>query len=266
MSILSSILHTSNDVDNIPKALTMFEGVSKRDPSLASQYLDPAQFVNHNLQAPEGVAGIQGFISHLPPAGAPLKVARAFQDGDYVFTHAEGDIFGPKVFFDIFKFEDGKIVEHWDNLTAATPPNQSGHTATDGPTEAEDLDRTEENKALVKDFYETIFLRADFQKLGQFFQGDKYIRHDARGGDNLSSLQALMQEQAKQGVTMKVDKIALILGQVNFVLVAAGGSISDKPVAYYDLFRVEENKIAEHWDVIEEIPPREQWRNQSGKF
>ncbi len=128
------------------------------------------------------------------------------------------------------------------------------------------MEETEENKALVKDFYETIFLRAEFQKMGQFFQGDKYIRHDARGGDNVSSLQTLMQVQAKQGVTMKVDKIALILGQGNFVLVVAGGSISDKPVAYYDLFRVANSKIAEHWDVIEEIPPQSEWKNQSGKF
>ncbi len=41
---------------------------------------------------------------------------------------------------------------------------------------------------------------------------------------------------------------------------------SNKPVAYYDLFRVENGKIAEHWDVIENIPPQSEWRNQNGKF
>ena len=65
---------------------------------------------------------------------------------------------------------------------------------------------------------------------------------------------------------MSVSKIHKILGQGNFVLVVAEGAISDKPVAYYDLFHVENNKIAEHWDVIENIPPQSEWKNQNGKF
>ena len=173
---------------------------------------------------------------------------------------------GPKVLFDIFRFEEGLVVEHWDNFTEPTPPNESGHTATDGPTEVEDRDKTDSNKALVRSFYEAIFLQGRFDQMPQFFDGDRYIRHDARGGDNLSSLNKLMEEQAKQGATMSVSKIHLVLGEGNFVLVVAEGAISDKPVAYYDLFRVENNKIAEHWDVIESIPPQTEWRNQNGKF
>ncbi|MFZ1128565.1 ester cyclase, partial [Methanoregula sp.] len=187
-------------------------------------------------------------------------------DGPYVFTQSEGDLFGKKVFFDIYRFENGQIVEHWDNQTDSTPPNQSGHTPTDGPTEATDLKDTEKNKALIKEFYEAIFLKGQSDKMPQYFDGDKYIRHDARGGDGLSILTAMMQQLAKQGMDMNVDKIAMILGQGNFVLVVAGGSISGKPVAYYDLFRVENSKIAEHWDVIENIPPLDQWNNQNGKF
>ena len=32
------------------------------------------------------------------------------------FLHTDYNFFGPKIGFDIFRFEDGKIVEHWDNL------------------------------------------------------------------------------------------------------------------------------------------------------
>jgi predicted SnoaL-like aldol condensation-catalyzing enzyme len=38
------------------------------------------------------------------------------------------------------------------------------------------------------------------------------------------------------------------------------------PTAFYDLFRVENGKIAEHWDVLETIPPETSWQNQNGKF
>jgi hypothetical protein len=41
---------------------------------------------------------------------------RVFQDSDFVFAHTEYDFFGPKIGFDIFRFEEGLIVEHWDNL------------------------------------------------------------------------------------------------------------------------------------------------------
>ena len=34
----------------------------------------------------------------------------------------------------------------------------------------------------------------------------------------------------------------------------------------YDLFRVEDGKIVEHWDTIEEIPSKNMWANNNGKF
>lgn len=36
--------------------------------------------------------------------------------------------------------------------------------------------------------------------------------------------------------------------------------------SFYDLFRVEKGKIAEHWDTIETIAPQDQWLNANGKF
>jgi predicted SnoaL-like aldol condensation-catalyzing enzyme len=40
---------------------------------------------------------------------------RVFQDDDFVFAQTEYDFFGPKIGFDIFRFEEGLIVEHWDS-------------------------------------------------------------------------------------------------------------------------------------------------------
>jgi predicted SnoaL-like aldol condensation-catalyzing enzyme len=71
---------------------------------------------------------------------------------------------------------------------------------------------------------------------------------------------------AKQGVTMKYDRIHKVLGEGNFVLVVSEGSVGGRHNSFYDLFRVERGKIAEHWDTIETIPPRERWRNSNGKF
>lgn len=35
---------------------------------------------------------------------------------------------------------------------------------------------------------------------------------------------------------------------------------------YYDLFRVENGKTAEHWDIMEPIADKSAWQNQNGKF
>ena len=62
------------------------------------------------------------------------------------FAHTEYNIGGFKMGFDIVQFEDGKVVEHWYKLQqTATERIPSGHTMTDGPTIASDLDRTEFN-------------------------------------------------------------------------------------------------------------------------
>jgi predicted SnoaL-like aldol condensation-catalyzing enzyme len=186
--------------------------------------------------------GIKQFIRQLPPAPDSTKVIRAFQDGPYVFTQ-EGNIFGEKVIFDIYRFDYGRIVEHWDNIAALTSPNQSGDTAIDGPTKAIDLGNSRKNKELIKDFYETIFLKGQINQMPEYFDGDNFVGHDARGGGGLSALGALMQEQSKQDVVMSVIKIEKILGQSNFILVAASDSIAGKSVAYYDLSRVETTRL-----------------------
>jgi predicted SnoaL-like aldol condensation-catalyzing enzyme len=49
---------------------------------------------------------------------------RAFRDGDLVFTQSEYKFFGPKAGFDVFRFEDGKVVEHWDAIKAIPPKSE----------------------------------------------------------------------------------------------------------------------------------------------
>jgi predicted SnoaL-like aldol condensation-catalyzing enzyme len=71
---------------------------------------------------------------------------------------------------------------------------------------------------------------------------------------------------AKQGITIKYDRIHHVLGEGNFVLAISEGSFAGNPTSFYDLFRVEDGRIAEHWDTIEAIPPRSEWKNANGKF
>lgn len=228
--------------------------------------IDPEKYIQHNLGAADGLKGFGDLLASLPKGSAKVNTVRVFQDGDFVFAHTDYDFFGPKIGFDIFRFEDGKIVEHWDNLQETTGPNQSGRTMIDGPTEARDLDKTEANKTLVASFVDDILVNGRMQKLTDYFDGDSYVQHNPQIGDGLSGLGVALKAMADAGITMKYDRVHKVLGKGDFVLTVSEGTFAGKRTSFYDLFRVQDGKIAEHWDTIETIPAKAEWKNQNGKF
>ncbi|PBC05452.1 nuclear transport factor 2 family protein [Mesorhizobium sp. WSM3860] len=229
--------------------------------------INPDHYTQHNLGAADGLSGFGALLAALPPNSAKVNTVRIFQDGDYVFAHTDYDFFGAKIGFDIFRFENGKIVEHWDNLQQTpTSANPSGNSMTDGPTAAVDLDRTEANKALVAQFVDDILVNGRFEKLAGYFDGDTYIQHNPQIANGLSGLGSALESMTKAGISMKYDTVHKVLGEGNFVLAVSEGSFGGNPTSFYDLFRVENGMIAEHWDTIETIPPQSEWKNQNGKF
>lgn len=228
--------------------------------------IHPQKYIQHNLGAADGLAGFGALLALLPPGSAKANTVRAFEDGEYVFTHTDYNFFGPKIGFDIFRFEGGKIVEHWDNLQTTQGPSPAGHSMVDGPTEATDIEKTAENKALVRRFVDDVLVNSRVEKLAAYFDGDRYTQHNPQIADGLSGLGAALQAMASAGITLQYDRIHRVLGEGNFVLVVSEGSFGGVHSCFHDLFRVENGRIAEHWDTIEAIPPRSEWRNGNGKF
>ncbi len=230
-------------------------------------YINPNKYKQHNLMVGDGLAGFGAVLQQLPKDSAKVNTVRVIQDGNYVVTHTEYNFFGPKIGFDVFRFESGKIVEHWDNLQVTpTSPNPSGRTMTDGSAEIKDVNKTAANKKLVRAFVEDILVKGKMDKLAGYFNGDQYLQHNPQIGDGLSGLGAALKALAEQGITMKYNRIHKVLGEGNFVLVISEGSFAGKPTSFYDLFRVEGGKIAEHWDTMETIPAKAEWKNKNGKF
>ncbi len=230
-------------------------------------YVNPNKYIQHNLAVGDGLSGFGAVLQQLPAGSAKVNTARLLQDGEYVVAHTAYNFFGPKIGFDVFRFEDGKIVEHWDNLQP-TPdqPNPSGRTMIDGTTEVADLEKTDSNKALVTAFVNDVLVSGKLDKLSGYFDGDNYLQHNPAIADGLSGLGAALKAMAEQGITMKYTRVHKVLGQGNFVLVISDGEFAGKPTSFYDLFRVQQGKIAEHWDTMETIPARADWKNPNGKF
>jgi len=229
-------------------------------------YINPTKYIQHNLAVADGLAGVKALLQSLPRGATKVNTVRVLQDDNFVILHTEYNFFGPKVGFDIFRFEDGRIVEHWDNLQeTALKLSPSGHTMIDGPTVISDLDKTETNKALMQTYMDDL-LHGRKEKFSSYFEGNNYIQHNPLVADNLTGLFAGLKALANEGQAVKYDRVHKVLGEGNFVLVLAEGSFGDRPVSYYDLYRIDNGKIAEHWDTIEPIPPRAEWKNPNGKF
>lgn len=229
--------------------------------------INPKKYIQHNPSIKDGLAGFGEALAALPAGSARVHTVRVLQDGDFVIAHTDYNFFGPKIGFDIFRFENGKIVEHWDNLQEKpATANPSGHSMIDGTTEVKDLDKTEANKKLVAQFVSDVLQGNAPEKLTSYFDGDKYIQHNPAIADGLSGLGAALEAMAKQGIAMTYDRVHKVLGEGNFVLAISEGSFAGKAVTFYDLFRVEAGKIAEHWDVVEPVLPADQHQNKNGKF
>ena len=256
------------ELTNQEKALAVLKAIETGD-TVAIGYINAEKYTQHNLTVADGLDGFGTALARLAdfPEKAKVNTVRAFEDGDFVVLQTDYNFFGPKAGFDIFRFEDGKIVEHWDNLMPYDgKPNPSGHTPFDGTTEITDSTKTAENKAIVRNFIEDVLMGKAPEKMQCYYDGNNYIQHNVSIADGLDGLGAALAAMAEQGIKMEYFKIHTILGCGNFILAVSEGSFAVQPTSYYDLFRIENGKIAEHWDVMETIAPESEWKHQNGKF
>lgn len=136
----------------------------------------------------------------------------------------------------------------------------------DGATELKDLDKTEVNKKLVEGFVHDVLMGENMAALPSYYDGNNYIQHNPGIADGLDGLGKALADMAAADLKMVYYKNHKILGEGNFVLSVSEGEFCNRYVAFYDLFRVEKGKIAEHWDAIEDIPAEDKWLNKNGKF
>ncbi len=191
---------------------------------------------------------------------------RIFEDKDFVFAHLEYNFSTLKVAFEVFRFEDGFAVEHWDNMQPMQQANASGRSMLDGSVNVEDHDFTEFNRERVLCFVTDILLARKLALLPDYVCHDNFIQHSPLFADGIAALRSALSNQSKNEYTITYTKVHRILAEGNFVLSKCEGRLDGQHSSFYDLFRLAKGKIIEHWDTIEPIPPRNKWKNENGKF
>jgi predicted SnoaL-like aldol condensation-catalyzing enzyme len=247
----------------------MIDILRKKDATAVDRYFaDP--FLQHDPSVADGLAGLRSFAAEVAKSpAADITIYRTLVDGDFVLLHSRYEgvarYAGPAIAFDLFRFKDGKIVEHWGGQEPEAPPNLSGRTQVDGPTEVRNREKTEANRTLVRTYRETVMVALRFDRIEEFIEGAHYAQHAAKIGDGIARLRDRIASVAKEGGKLFLTPRRFV-AEGNFVLVLTEGDLPSGPTALYDLFRVENGKIVEHWDVLTPIPPRDQWKNANGPF
>ena len=243
----------------------MLKGIETGDTAAVS-VVNEDKYIQHNPETHEGSEGLAALFERLSKTNPRVNIVRVFEDGDYVFAHTEYDFATSNIGFEVFRFEDDHAVEHWDNIQERQGPNPSGHSMVDGPTDATDHDQTESNRETVRSFIDDVLIKRRPDALERYIDDGCYVEHNPRMTDGLSDLRSALIEPDEAGTKITYDRIHRLLAEGSFVLCVSEGSLNDVHSSFYDLFRVVEGKLMEHWDTTEAVPPRSEWKNDNGKF
>ncbi|MDF1730415.1 MAG: nuclear transport factor 2 family protein [Minwuia sp.] len=243
----------------------LLKGIETGDPEAAA-VVNEAKYIQHNPRTGEGSLGLADLFARLAKTNPRVTFVRVFEDGDFAFAHNEYDFAGVEVAFEVFRFEDGKAVEHWDNIQMKQPPNPSGRTMLDGETAIVDLGKTEENRELVTGFAREVLVARRLDRLAAFV-ADDLIQHDPEIADGIAALRSSLESRRSDGSWRTIyHQVHRVLAEGNFVLCMIEGSKDGLHAGLYDLFRVADGRIVEHWNTVSPIAPRSEWRNSNGKF
>lgn len=247
------------------------EGINQGHAQEALDKYIGDRYTQHSAGVADGKEGfLEFFIPFLERNPVrDIKIVRAIEDGQFVFVHAHQSLNNGEYFYvtgDIFDTDDNdKIIEHWDVIQEEVKETASGRSMVDGPTEIEDEEKTEINRKVITDFINTVLLDGQFDKITDYVSTEQYHQHNPVVEDGLEGFNKFVQTLTQQGITMKYEKVYKILVQGNFAATLSHTKMNDEDWCFIDIFRIKDQKIVEHWDVMEKIGPKETWKN-SGKF
>ena len=224
--------------------------IGEQDLDYARQSITD-NYIQHNPLVKTGKDGfieaIQ-FLKNLPKPKNPSKpFMRIITDNEYVIVHLNIEFNGQKkIVIDLFRLENGLIAEHWDAIQDASETSVNKNSEIEGPILIEDEDATDQNKKRVKEFTIQVLINRQLDILKKFVSND-LIQHNPK---IKNGTQGLLGHYKK----IKITKVHRVIGQGNFVVTQSRGVKNNEDFVFYDIYRLHQGLICEHWSVSQQIP------------
>ena len=243
------------------------EGIAGGDARDAVTKYTGHRYTQHST----GVAdGAEGFLAFFEPflernPRRDIEIVRSFQDGPWVFCSAYqslNDGAARWVTMDMFFTDaEGLILEHWDTIAAHTTETASGEEMVRGSTTVIDEGAdSDANKSLVLEYTKQVLQARKSENIDAFVSSD-LIQRAATIGANRDGLIAWLNSDDFG----QYEMLFKLFGDGDHVVTYGKRRARGKDIAVFDVYRIADGKIAEHWMNEEEIGPRDSWGN-TGKF
>jgi predicted SnoaL-like aldol condensation-catalyzing enzyme len=241
-----------------------------RDPRAAERYIAP-DYIQHNPLADTGRDGLLAFISSLGPQmpvqpRVQTKLVAILAERDYVAWVSVDARTQPRPYtttwFDLFRIDGDQIVEHWDHgqLPADASPRDyvppMEITSLDGQlkTLKSSDSQLADNKRLVFDAWRVLLDAQQVEDAPRYLAVD-YAQHNPLANTGLAGFQAFFRQFAQpKDVQPTVQRFVQLIAEGDLVVLAtvateAEGRAEPYTTTWFDMFRVADAKLVEHWDT-----------------
>lgn len=242
------------------------EGIAGGNAREAVHKYTGHRYTQHSTGVGDGADGFLAFFEPFVQRNPKrdIEIVRIFEDGPWVFCNAYqslNDGAARWVTMDMFYTgPDGLILEHWDTIAAYQDGAPTGTDMVGGTTDIEVSADTAASKAVVLEFTKQVLQERHLDRIDQFVAKD-LINHCPSIAPAQQGLAAWIASDAAG----TYDMLFNLIGQGNFVATYGKRHALGEDIAVFNLYRVADGLIQEHWMNEETIGPRETWGN-SGKF
>lgn len=184
-----------------------------------------------------------------------VEIGRIIKDDIHTVVHYKT---GDEIVMSVFK-DDQEIDSIRTKDFGVNPLN--GRTQIDGQQEPNVNANTNKTKDLVMEFHKEILLVGAYEtidKMSNYISETKYLQHNVDNGigDGLDQLKSSIRKMISYGSDLKYDELVFSVAQGDMVFIKNIQNWLNPETnqiekwQYFDIFRVEENKIVEHWDIL----------------